>query len=364
MEEERMVRRVCYMPPDEEKRFTINVEEGTVKGHLISTDSLDRGDDIVESSGWDFKDFMKNPMVLADHSYSIKSVIGKSLGVKSSSHTVRADTQFDLSRDIGIESFGLVKSGFVKSWSVGFRPNKSHSLTQGSREKCPQCKSALKAIRKRRGLSDDDDLWTWGRHHMEQPLHEYSLVAIPMNQDVVMSMIKSGAVSEENAYFLFRPDNVEYFEDLVGGMQMQMHEMHGFRDDVLRAMSDLTKSKPPEHINVELPAMQSAAVTEFFEKHADAIRNAVMKGVENDTQPKSVTVKSEPVDKPESTGETAAIEPNAEDETKATQTEKQISVDRRGRLETLEQVLAVVGKRSRAAKVNTALSIARGKSYG
>jgi hypothetical protein len=171
--------------------------------HLISTDSEDRVGDVVEVDGWDTRSYMKNPVVLRDHSYNTDSVIGRAVSVKKTREGLMATTEFAPS-EVGQQAFDLVASGFIRAWSVGFRSLDRHSVPDGRKQKCPKCTKRFKDQAARLGKDEGDYFYVSGAHHTKQELLEYSLVAIPMNQDIVMQAIQRGFVSEPNASLFFK----------------------------------------------------------------------------------------------------------------------------------------------------------------
>ncbi len=145
--------------------------------HLISTSSIDRAGDIVEPSGANVANFMRNPVVLADHFYSIENIIGRATSVTIDKDGLTATTQFH-KKGLGAEAFDLVEAGFARAWSIGFRPTEQESLKDE--------KGNFKGFR-----------------FTEWELLEYSLVAIPANPDAVSNAIQRGIVSEQNIKYFF-----------------------------------------------------------------------------------------------------------------------------------------------------------------
>jgi HK97 family phage prohead protease len=155
--------------------------------HLISTGVVDRQGDIVDAGGWSMKDYRKNPIVLANHDYSIFSVIGKSVGQASDEKGLYATTQFG-SHMLGEEALMLVANDLVRAWSVGFQPLEAHPIRTGKAElQCAVCDSAK-----------GKNLWM---HFTKQALLEYSLVAVPANQEVVNNAIQLGIKKDHLPHF-------------------------------------------------------------------------------------------------------------------------------------------------------------------
>ena len=169
----------------------IDVDERTVT-HIITTASRDRAGDVIDVGGWELANYQRNPVVLTDHSYGIRAVIGKCLDIETSKKAIVATTQF-AEVGAGFEAWNLVREGFVKSWSVGFKPLDGHPIRQGSKDKCKVCEPIAKKDR-----ADDDEAWINGMHFTRQELLEYSLVAVPMNPDAVTLAVTRGLLSPDN----------------------------------------------------------------------------------------------------------------------------------------------------------------------
>ena len=144
--------------------------------HLITTGSVDRAGDVVEPGGADVGNYMKNPVVLRDHSYKSEDIIGKATSVEITKDGIWARTQF-LDSDVGRDAYNLVAEG-IGGWSIGFRPVEYDSIK-------------------------DDKGKTKGFRFKKWELLEYSQVAIPMNQDIVNSMVQRGLMHEENVHLFF-----------------------------------------------------------------------------------------------------------------------------------------------------------------
>jgi len=174
--------------------------EARTATHVISSDSMDRGGDIVDVEGWDLDHYQRNPVVLVDHDYRIEKIIGKAISITKNKNTLEATTQF---ADIGpgFAAFNLVQSGMAKAWSVGFAPQDHHAIRKGAKDGCKKCRKARDAQLQGR---DPEDVWIRGLHFTKQQLLEYSLVAVPMNPDAVTEAVQRGFVTRETVPDLFR----------------------------------------------------------------------------------------------------------------------------------------------------------------
>lgn len=141
----------------EEKAFD-DAEQSLVA--LVSTPDVDRDKEAILTGGWDFKNFLKNPVVLLGHDYSTMP-IGRAMWIKKTADGVKAKVQFANSQ-VGEEVYGLFKGGFMNAFSVGFR--------------------SLESV-----FGDEADKLIKGaeRVYTKTELLEFSAVAVPSNQNAV-----------------------------------------------------------------------------------------------------------------------------------------------------------------------------------
>ena len=138
--------------------------------HLISTDSVDRVGDIVEPGGAMVDNYLKNPVVLQDHDYTVEKIIGGAVRLETEDGKMWARTRF-MDTERGQMSYNLSKAG-LGGWSIGFKPRKAVAI-------------------------EDEKGHRKGIRFKEWELLEYSHVAIPMNQDAVNHAVARGLCSKE-----------------------------------------------------------------------------------------------------------------------------------------------------------------------
>lgn len=87
---------------------------------VVTTEWKDRDGEILKADGIDFDAYMKNPVVLIDHSYKIESIVGKTLKIYQEGGKTIAEWVFAK----GIERAEIIRSlynqGFIKTVSIGF----------------------------------------------------------------------------------------------------------------------------------------------------------------------------------------------------------------------------------------------------
>jgi uncharacterized protein len=124
---------------------------------IASTEDEDRDKDIIRLSGWDWKNFKKNPVIPWSHDYW-EPPIGKAISIKKDAEKKRLifKPQFDYNDEYAMKIFNKYKNGFLTSFSVGF-------------------------IGLEFNWRDEDNKWYGGREFTKQELLEISAVTVPAN---------------------------------------------------------------------------------------------------------------------------------------------------------------------------------------
>lgn len=126
---------------------------------IASTATIDRQGEIVEVSGWDLKDFKKNPIILWGHDHSqlpIGNATKTWIEGSGKSAKLMIKIAFQEVTDLGRAVKQLVQDGVLKTLSVGFQP-----------------------------IDGEDNRYT------KQKLLEVSVVNVPANPDAMMLGYKS-----------------------------------------------------------------------------------------------------------------------------------------------------------------------------
>lgn len=126
---------------------------------VASTEVEDRQGEVVEVDGWDLKNFKKNPILLLFHDHhSLPVGKAEKIWVEKSGAKKKMMFKpvFEDITDRGKAIKELVKQGFLKTFSVGFRPTESE-----------------------------------GNRFTKQELLEISLVNVPANPEAMMLAYKS-----------------------------------------------------------------------------------------------------------------------------------------------------------------------------
>lgn len=134
----------------------------------ISSNAKDRQGEVLEPKGVDLKNYLKNPVVLWAHDYSLPP-IGKALWVRRDGDTVISKVQF-AKTPFAQEIFQLFKEGFLKAFSVGFMPKQ---------------------------WEDGDGQKTPYRTYTKWEMLEYSAVPVPANPEAIALAMSKGILKDE-----------------------------------------------------------------------------------------------------------------------------------------------------------------------
>lgn len=107
----------------------IKASEGRIRA-VMSTEDIDRQGDIIRASGWELKNFLAHPVLLANHDYSsIQSQIGEWTNVQVRGKKLIGDAQYYIGQGNAQADWGfsLAEKGMA-AFSVGFRPDWSAAV--------------------------------------------------------------------------------------------------------------------------------------------------------------------------------------------------------------------------------------------
>lgn len=88
---------------------------------VASDETVDRSGEVIKISGWELANFMKNPVIIANHIYKVENIIGKATSIYVEDEKLVVEWIFattDLAQDVR----KLYDGGFIKTVSVGFIP--------------------------------------------------------------------------------------------------------------------------------------------------------------------------------------------------------------------------------------------------
>lgn len=109
-------------------------DNGTLSVAIASDDSVDRDGERIDPAGWDFTNFMKNPVLIWAHDYR-REPVGKCLDIRRDGNRILFTPQFAINvSEFAKTVFGLYLDSFMNAFSVGFIPRewKDEQMADGS----------------------------------------------------------------------------------------------------------------------------------------------------------------------------------------------------------------------------------------
>ena len=89
---------------------------------VASTEDTDRSWEVIKLSAWDWENYMKNPVIIANHDYQIENIVGKATKIWVEDGKLIIEGVFSKSNPLGVLLADLYDEGMVKTVSVGFIP--------------------------------------------------------------------------------------------------------------------------------------------------------------------------------------------------------------------------------------------------
>ncbi len=133
---------------------------------VASSPTVDRQGDLIEPSGWDFANFLKNPVIPWAHDYASPPV-ARALAVKVEKGRLLFQAQFPTAEEYAFADtiYRLYKGGYLRAFSVGFAPLESEVATHqvGGRS-------------------------LTGTRYTKQELYEISCVTLPANPEALVAL--------------------------------------------------------------------------------------------------------------------------------------------------------------------------------
>lgn len=162
----------------------------------ITTDTRDRDNEIVDPSGMDFRQFMKNPVILWGHNYT-EPAIGRALWCKRWTENKRprgiiAKGKVASGVQKAEEIFRLMQQKILNTVSAGFISLEGHQPTDDE-------------------IKNDRNLKGTRWKHDKSVLLEYSIVNVPSNPDATIDAVSKGILkisdSLQNEMGIYVPAN-------------------------------------------------------------------------------------------------------------------------------------------------------------
>ena len=89
---------------------------------VASTEDSDRSWEIIKADWWDYKNFMKNPVIIANHVYKIENIVGKATSIYVMDNQLIIEWVFSEANPLWKLLADLYDEGMVKTVSVWFIP--------------------------------------------------------------------------------------------------------------------------------------------------------------------------------------------------------------------------------------------------
>ena len=89
---------------------------------VASTEDTDRSWEVIKVAWWDWENYMKNPVIIANHDYQIENIVGKATKIGIEDGKLIIEGVFSKSNPLGVLLADLYDEGMVKTVSVGFIP--------------------------------------------------------------------------------------------------------------------------------------------------------------------------------------------------------------------------------------------------
>jgi len=152
-----------------------------------STADMDRDGEVIDVSGWDLKNFKKNPVIMFAHDYRTLP-IGKAtkIGVKDGKLMDVVEFPPEGTYEFADIVQRLVDTGYLKTQSVGFIPKKWED-----------------------GDFEDEKSNKPRRTYTKQELLEISIVPVPSNPNALMNAVKEGVITQKQFNQITKPDYPE-----------------------------------------------------------------------------------------------------------------------------------------------------------
>jgi phage head maturation protease len=140
----------------------------------ISTDAVDRDNEVIIPKGIDLKAYRKNPVVMWAHNYAIPP-IAKATEMDTGKERLVAKAVF-AETELAEEVFQLYKGGFLNMFSIGFLPKENHEPTEKDLREHPE--------------------WAPVRRvHDKTEMLEFSCVPIGSNRDALREAVSTGSLT-------------------------------------------------------------------------------------------------------------------------------------------------------------------------
>ena len=213
---------------------------------VASSGTPDRLGDVVSPSGWDLKNYKKNPIILLGHDPS-SLPIGKAKNIRFSDErlwkdrNLLLDIEFDMQDPISSRIASKVKNGFINSVSVGFNP-----------------KDAIK----RSDLEENHWAYTTkgGTFFKSSELLEVSIVSIPANPSATILQHYTPNDLTQAIKKLLQEDYLSQIDPLMQISSKILH-IESIKGEIIIRLKDTEQTR--KIINTSFPNIEIKAIYGF-----------------------------------------------------------------------------------------------------
>lgn len=96
------------------------IDEGGMFRVVATDETKDRDGDIITLDWWEVENYLKNPVILANHYYSIENIIGKATKIYAKDNQIIVEGIFSKSNPLGVLAQRLYEEWMLKTVSVWF----------------------------------------------------------------------------------------------------------------------------------------------------------------------------------------------------------------------------------------------------
>ncbi|MCA1989050.1 MAG: HK97 family phage prohead protease [Desulfarculus sp.] len=150
---------------------------------VASTGQVDRQGDLIEPTGWDFANFLKNPVIPWAHDYAAPPV-AKALALRVDGDRLLFQAQFPTAQEYAFADtiYQLYRGGYLRAFSVGFAPLQSELVVHQING---------------RALT--------GTRYLKQELYEISCVTLPANPQALAQLGRKAGDSPSLLELMLEP---------------------------------------------------------------------------------------------------------------------------------------------------------------
>lgn len=182
-----------FTPLEEDKISSITenlkgLEKSEIKWRkfrvIASTEDSDRSWEIIKATWWDYTNFMKNPVIIANHVYKIENIVGKATNISVEHDKLVIEGVFSEVNPLWKLLADLYEEWMVKTVSVGFIPKEREGKTITSAELLElsfvavPCNPNALSLDQKQLLEDN---WMLEDNQLSQILEELNVIKSQLN---------------------------------------------------------------------------------------------------------------------------------------------------------------------------------------